>query len=174
MQIFGEMAIAYVRKRKPKLGIRLVLEGNDTINVVAACTSVVREAQFARRTEVDGVDLEDEPIAIRYRQYILKRKRVGNVLVACPSRLLSQLIIRQALTVDIADDTDDEGDRDDSSHASENMINGRLNCIKEYIPGVHVVAVCILPVDPNAMDTTVETFNNIDEGRTAIASRLEG
>ena len=96
------MAIDYVKKPKPKLGIRIVREGNDTINVVAACTSVVREAQFARRTEVDGVDLEDEPIAIRYRQYILKRKRVGNVLVACPSRLLSQLINRQALTVGVA------------------------------------------------------------------------
>jgi hypothetical protein len=101
VKIFGETAIADVRKRKPKLRIRLDLEGNDTINVVA-CTNVVREAQFARRTEVDGVDLEDEPIAIRYRQYILKRKRVGNVLVACPSRLLSQLINRQALTVGVA------------------------------------------------------------------------
>jgi hypothetical protein len=60
VKILGETAIADVRKRKPKLGMQLVLRGNDTINVVA-CSTVVREAKFARRNEEDGAVSPNPP-----------------------------------------------------------------------------------------------------------------
>ena len=37
VKILGETAIADVRKRKPKLGIQLVLKGNDTIRITIVC-----------------------------------------------------------------------------------------------------------------------------------------
>jgi hypothetical protein len=73
----GETCFADVRKRKPRLGKRLVLKRLDTVNVVACLCYVEREAPFAFDTVQDGVDLEYGGgllrITIRYRQYILRR-----------------------------------------------------------------------------------------------------
>ena len=83
----------------------------------------------------------------------------GFVLVACPSRLLSQLINRQSLlTVDVdandegdGDGDEGEGNNDDSSRVSDNnivedsefMVDRRLYCVRDYVPGVHFRAECI-------------------------------
>ena len=177
--LFGETAIADVRKKRPRLreGPSKLVQ-YDVVNVVVG--SEDRPEEFILDATADGVDLEFDgdslTITVRYQSYVVRQTSVGRELLECPCDLLEKLIRRE----DLLEQEDAEAQEGNNGHGDvmiyENeqfLLNNRLYSVVRFDKMTHQVECkCIYP--PNVAGEVCTFDSRNDDIAALIQNHLTG